>query len=117
MTMNKIESYPIFEADQVLTNNHLNDTVDYLERQNRLSRVRLIGNGIVCGLEVTVAEESITIGEGHGITSQGYLIEHCQQAYTQYIDYVSPDTPAGLNLINGCADEPKALPYYGVKGI
>lgn len=117
MTMNKIESYPIFEADQVLTNNHLNDTVNYLDRQSRLSRVRLIGNGIVCGLDVTVTDESITVSDGHGITSQGYLIEHCQQVYTHYTDYTSPDIPHSLNPINGCHDEPAALPLYGVDGL
>ncbi|WP_188504563.1 hypothetical protein [Parapedobacter pyrenivorans] len=115
--MNKIESYPIFEADQVLTNNHLNDTVNYLDRQSRLSRVRLIGNGIVCGLEITVADEGIVISGGHGITSQGYLIEHCQQEYTHYTGYISPDIPTGLNLITGCGDGPESLPYYGVEGI
>ncbi|WP_262248790.1 hypothetical protein [Parapedobacter soli] len=115
--MNKIESYPIFEADQVLTNNHLNDTVNYLERQSRLSRVRLIGNGIVCGLEITVTDDGITIGDGYGITSQGYLIEHCHQLYTSYTDYLSPEIPNSLNLITGCHDELKALPYYGVEGI
>ncbi|MFB2121366.1 hypothetical protein [Parapedobacter sp. 2B3] len=115
--MNKIASYPIFEADQVLTNNHLNDTVNYLDRQTRLSRVRLIGNGIVCGLEVTVTDESISVNDGHGITSQGYLIEHCQQVYTHYIDYASPEIPNSLNLIACCDSEPKALPYYGVEGI
>ena len=117
MTMDKIESYPIFEADQVLTNNHLNDTVNYLDRQSRLSRVRLIGNGIVCGLEITVTDEGIAISDGHGITSQGYLIEHCHQEYTHYIGYVSPDVPTGLNLITGCGDGPESLPYYGVEGI
>ncbi|GGC44611.1 hypothetical protein GCM10011386_41140 [Parapedobacter defluvii] len=118
MTMNNIESYPIFEADQVLTNNHLNDTVSYLERQGRLSRIRLIGNGIVSGLEITASGEGIVIGEGHGITSQGYLIRHCQQEYTHYIDFVSPDIPTGVDFIVGCdEDEASGWPYYGMEGI
>ncbi len=118
MTMNNIESYPIFEADQVLTNNHLNGTVNYLERQGRLSRVRLIGNGIVSGLEITVSDEHIVIGKGHGITSQGYLIQHCQQEYTHYIDFVSPDIPTGVDFIGGCDEaEPSEWPYYGVEGV
>src|SRR3546814_18655380 len=106
MTMKKIESYPIFEADQVLTNDHLNDTVNYLDRQSRLSRVRLIGSGIVCGLDVTVADESITVSGGHGITSQGYIIEHCERVYTHYTDNTSPEIHNSLNLIAGCHSDP-----------
>jgi len=118
MTMNNIESYPIFEADQVLTNNHLNNTVSYLERQGRLSRIRLIGSGIVGGLEITTSDEGIVIGEGHGITSQGYLIQHCQQEYTHYIDFVSPDIPTGVGFIVECdEDEASGWPYYGMEGI
>lgn len=116
--MNNIESYPIFEADQVLTNNHLNDTVSYLERQERLSRIRLIGRGIVGGLEITTSDEGIVIGEGHGITSQGYLIQHCQQEYTHYVDFVSPDIPEVVDFIAGCdEDEASGWPYYGMEGI
>lgn len=118
MTMNNMESYPLFEADQVLTNNHLNDTVSYLERQERLSRIRLIGSGIVGGLEITTSDESIVIGDGYGITSQGYLIQHCQQEYTHYIDFVSPDIPTGMDFIVGCGeDEAPGWPYYGMEGI
>lgn len=116
--MKTIASYPIFEADQVLTNNHLNDTVNYLERQDRLSRIRLIGNGIVCGLEIAVADDTIHINGGYGITSQGYLIQHCQQEYTHYIGYESPEIPGGLNLIAECGDEiAGGLPYYGMEGV
>src|SRR3546814_14027011 len=111
MTMKKIESYPIFEADQVLTNNHLNDTVNYLDRQSRLSRVRLIGSGIVCGLDVTVAAESITVSGGHGITSQGYIIVHCERVSTHYTDYTTTEFPNTLTLIAGCHLDPKALTY------
>src|SRR3546814_17262671 len=111
MTMKKSESYPIFEADQVLTNNHLNDTVNYLDRQSRLSRVRLIGSGIVCGLDVTVADESITVSGGHGITSQGYIFELCERVYTHYPDHTSPEIPTTPNLIAVFHYEPNPLTY------
>lgn len=117
MTMNKMESYPIFEADQVLTNSHLNDTVSYLERQDRLSRIRLVGQGIVCGLEITVSDEGLTIDSGHGITSQGYLIEHCRTDYTHVGDYTSPNIPKALNLLTDCGKEPAELPYYDQDGV
>ena len=46
-------TYPVFEANQVLTNAHLNDLFEYLDEQTRLTRANLIGIGIVCGLEMT----------------------------------------------------------------
>ena len=44
-------TYPVFEANQVLTNAHLNDLFEYLDEQTRLTRANLIGIGIACGLE------------------------------------------------------------------
>ena len=46
------DSYPVFEANQVLTSRHLNDGFNYLDQQERRTRARLIGMGIACGLEV-----------------------------------------------------------------
>ncbi|PMB51189.1 hypothetical protein CEN39_16665 [Fischerella thermalis CCMEE 5201] len=70
--------YPSFQPNQVLTSNHLNDLANYLEQQHRLTRQKLIGIGIVCGLQVdldrTVSDIKINISPGVGITSEGYLI-------------------------------------------
>lgn len=67
--------YPIFEANQVLTNVHLNSLLAYLDEQNRLTRATLHGIGVVCGLEVSVPEagNSVVISKGYGLTSEGYL--------------------------------------------
>ncbi|MBP6827175.1 MAG: hypothetical protein KA165_11505, partial [Saprospiraceae bacterium] len=46
--------YPVFEANQVLTNRHLNQGFNYHDEQERLTRANLIGIGIVCGLEVEI---------------------------------------------------------------
>ena len=68
-------TYPVFEANQVLTNAHLNDLFEYLDEQTRLTRSNLIGIGIVCGLEVTFeAPGTVHLSKGCGVTSQGYLI-------------------------------------------
>ena len=74
--MNPTEvTYPVFEANQVLTNAHLNDLFEYLDEQTRLTRSNLIGIGIVCGLEVTFeAPGTVHLSKGCGVTSQGYLI-------------------------------------------
>jgi hypothetical protein len=47
-----LATYPVFEANQVLTNAHLNQLFTYLDEQERLTRANLIGIGIVCGLEI-----------------------------------------------------------------
>jgi hypothetical protein len=68
-------TYPVFEANQVLTNRHLNDLFEFLDEQNRLTRTNLIGIGVVCGLEFSVAADgtNITLNKGCGVTSAGYL--------------------------------------------
>jgi hypothetical protein len=68
--------YPIFEANQTLTHEHLNNLFTYLDEQERLTRVSLIGIGIACGLEIQYlqANSEIHLSKGCGVTSQGYLI-------------------------------------------
>ncbi len=91
-------SYPVFEKNQVLTHSQLNDTVKYLEEQDRLTRSGLIGIGIVCGFElkyVTKADsdagkDTLGISAGVGITSEGYLISSPRCELTRYREY-----PAG----------------------
>ncbi|HZL09950.1 MAG TPA: PKD domain-containing protein [Prolixibacteraceae bacterium] len=68
--------YPKFVADQVLTSDNLNNLFGYLDEQGRITRTNLSGIGIVCGLEVKTAADgsSITITQGVGVTSSGYLV-------------------------------------------
>src|SRR5687768_2632327 len=71
------DTYPVFEANQVLTKNHLNQVFNYLDEHIRLTRANLIGIGIVCGLEIKLdlsGNGKITLTKGCGITSEGYLI-------------------------------------------
>ncbi|MBK7936669.1 MAG: hypothetical protein IPJ82_06075 [Lewinellaceae bacterium] len=87
--------YPVFEANQVLTNRHLNQVFNYIDEQERLTRANLIGVGIVCGLEIepggTAAAPTVRIGKGCGITSEGYLIvEQEAVELVSYLDYVPP---------------------------
>ncbi|WP_111709994.1 hypothetical protein [Lutibacter citreus] len=77
--------YPIFEADQVLSQKHLNGLVSYLEEQDRASRIHLLGMGIVCGLELQKPNATtINISCGTGITSLGFLIPFEAGSYTYY---------------------------------
>lgn len=84
---NLLTGYPSFQPNQVLTRDHLNKVVGYLEQQERLTRQKLIGIGIVCGLEVKLGQDAnnnheITISSGVGLTSEGYLIYLPEVKYT-----------------------------------
>ncbi|HNW52904.1 MAG TPA: hypothetical protein PKN21_01485, partial [Bacteroidales bacterium] len=112
--MNTAKSYPVFEADQVLTNRHLNDMFNYLEQHDRLTRIKLIGSGIVCGLEVSFQQkESISISKGCGLTSQGYLISFCDTVFTHFMPYNTRNFPADLLFMQQCDEAaPAEKPFY-----
>jgi hypothetical protein len=67
-------TYSIFEADQVLTFDQLNSLTDYLSDQERLTRVALLGVGIVGGLRVARSGATVTVTRGVGITTDGDLL-------------------------------------------
>jgi hypothetical protein len=77
--------YPVFEADQVLSQKHLNSAVSYLEEQDRLSRTALLGMGIVCGLEISHPQPNqVKIGCGTAVTSLGYEINWEEKVFTHF---------------------------------
>ncbi len=71
-----VNEYHYFEDNQVLTAQHLNNVIEFLDRRDRLTRTRLLGTGIVCGLEVSTdpASSQITITKGAAITTDGDLL-------------------------------------------
>ncbi len=116
--MEPLASYPVFQADQVLTNGHLNNLLNYLEQQGRLSRMKLIGNGIACGLEISAEADRIFIGQGAGLTTQGYLLSQCDVTYSHYAPYTFPDLPEDLYLMESCGKgERPGLSLYHAKGV
>ena len=66
--------FTIFENDQVLTADQLNDLFNYLDVQTRLTRTRAIGVGIICGLEIGVSDNTIVVSKGTAITTDGDLL-------------------------------------------
>lgn len=72
------KSHPVFKADQVLSDVHLNGMLEYLEKENTQTRSQLIGSGILEGFafqsEQTAEASTITITSGKGVTSSGQLI-------------------------------------------
>jgi hypothetical protein len=110
MIMSIANTYPVFEADQVLTNNHLNELFNYLDQQNRLTRCKLLGSGIVCGLDISHTSDTININKGCGLTSQGYIILFCdhsgENGYKYMMPYNRPPFPNHLQLITQCGPDP-----------
>lgn len=104
-----VQAYPQFVADQVLTQDQLNSMRNFLDSQNRATRVKLVGIGIVCGLHahlgtVEIVEKdvagnviqtkqlpSITVSEGYGVTSDGWLICIPEKKYAYIQPYTDPD--------------------------
>ncbi len=113
MSTLKNNEYIVFQPDQVLTNDHLNQLFYYLDRQNRLTRNKLIGMGIVCGFELVATLlnkgtlSTIEIKKGCGLSSEGYLLVDCtDHIYTHAILYTPPTLPADLPF--SC----KTIPFY-----
>ena len=95
---NLANSYPIFEDNQVLTSSQLNELVTYLDAQSRLTRVKLIGMGVACGLTPQFipsdpafqGKPTLKITKGTGVTSEGYLIKMGDCTTTKYRSYTLP---------------------------
>lgn len=68
-------NFPRFEKGQVLTSKALNSYFGYLDEQQRLTRAKLLGVGIIDGLETKLSGNKLTITKGTAVTSDGYLIE------------------------------------------
>src|ERR1044071_4490599 len=89
-----LNQYPIFENNQVLTSGQLNELVAYLDEQNRVTRAKLLGQGIACGfdlqLNTSVEPIELTIFKGMGITSMGFLITEGDCVVKRYRKYTLP---------------------------
>ena len=82
--------YTVFETDQVLTATQLNSISHYLDDQSRLSRIKLIGAGLVCGLQLKFNKQQIVIGQGVAISSDGDLMRLAEDTrYSQFKVYDS----------------------------
>lgn len=73
--------YRKFNENQALTEDQLNEFIDYFEDQDRLSRTRLSGTGIVCGFSTTPSFglpdptlNGLGISQGAGVTTDGDII-------------------------------------------
>lgn len=79
--------YTVFEQDQVLTHEQLNSLADYADDQIRLTRVKLLGTGIACGLRL-IESDGVYITRGIGVTTDGDILYLDQDTlYTQFRVY------------------------------
>lgn len=104
-----LTSFPHFMPNQVLTHTQLNELAVYLEQQDRFSRQRLIGIGIVCGLQARLEQagnvNTVFISKGVGVTSCGFLIDvPATISFTKKKSYTTPDDYTPFLL--GAADTP-----------
>jgi len=83
--------YPYFEKGQVLKSSDLNTMVSFLDMQNRLTRVLVVGSGIFSGLEASYhpgtgnMPESIRISQGFGLSSDGFIIQMRKEEGSHFI--------------------------------
>lgn len=79
-------AYTVFEQNQVLTARQLNSVADYLDTQDRLSRVKLSGTGIVSGLKLSVNGNTLRVSQGLAISTDGDLMYLSEDTvYDRYI--------------------------------
>ena len=79
--------YRIFEKDQVLTHDQLNSIASYFDDQTRLTRVKLIGVGIVCGLRLSIVGGYVKVTRGVGVTTDGDLLSLDDTLFDRYKVY------------------------------
>jgi hypothetical protein len=91
-----VTTYTVFETDQLLTADQLNEATLFLDDQERLTRVELVGVGIACGLRLSLADSKVKLTKGTGNTSHGYVI------------YLQQDTLYGAFRVYGANAPPYA---------
>lgn len=125
-------SFPFFAKDQVLTCDQLNQLAQYLDDGERLTRVRLLGVGLVSGLRLSGNDKALTLSAGIGITTDGDLI-HCEaarrfdqwkpydQSYPAYAPFYKGASAAGemypaVELLPHGFSDPLAKPLSALPG-
>lgn len=71
---NPTNQYTFFEPNQILDSKQLNSLAEYLNYQEHLTRVKLLGVGIVGGLQVQRAGNTVIVRQGVGVTTDGDVL-------------------------------------------
>lgn len=105
-------TYSVFEKNQVLTHDQLNSVGAYLDDQSRLTRLALLGAGIVCGLRLTQRGDTVILSKGVGLTTDGDLLQFGgETVYDRFRDY-DATKPAYAPLYGNGVVTGTMLPVY-----
>ncbi|ACM22083.1 hypothetical protein Geob_3745 [Geotalea daltonii FRC-32] len=106
------EMYSIFEKGQVLTHDQLNSIAEYLDDQTRLTRVNLIGVGILCGFDISLEETRIEIGKGVGVTTDGDLVVFSAPRIFEWFTTFDESRPRYAPFYGGDTEKGKLIELY-----
>src|SRR5688572_26294922 len=95
------DNYSVFEQDQVLDSNQLNSLASYLNYQEHLTRVKLLGVGIVGGLRVSRRESTVSVSKGVGVTTDGDVLTMPADTVFQNFRLYGPESPRYAPLYEG----------------
>ena len=105
--------FTIFKNNQVLTADQLNDLVNYLDVQTKLTRTKAIGVGIIYGLEIgLISNKNLVVSSGAAITTDGdLLVFDLDQEFDEYdvFEDLNAKYPYFLN------DSEQHLPMFQLK--
>ena len=88
MAIQHFNSYPHFFANQVLKSSDLNNSFGFLDEQARLSRLHLVGQGILSGLEMTLQQDRLRIGKGIALDSGGWVVQLTEDTDYRFVAVV-----------------------------
>lgn len=104
--------HTVFERDQVLTHDQLNSLAGYADDQARLTRVRLLGVGVVCGLRPSLSGSTVTVTRGLGVTTDGDLLHlDADTVFDRFREY-DETYPAYPPLYAGGDPEGEMVPAF-----
>ncbi|WDE02908.1 hypothetical protein SG34_015810 [Thalassomonas viridans] len=108
--MDTCNTYPKFQADQVLTADQLNDLFAFLDLQSRWTRKCFVGAGIAHGFRIETSADftTVSLSTGYGLTTLGYLVKHSATEYSHYSAYTDPVKYAFFNTADEGEDEQQA---------
>lgn len=106
MASNQKNTYPHFYHNQVLKSSTLNGYFEFLDLQTRLSRVHLVGCGIVDGLTFSFRDGALVLSPGVAINKDGWLVEIREETEYGYAtnaefseeDFVSDDLETLMSM-------------------
>ena len=99
--------YHRFVDNQVLTDDQLNQVIDHINYQDKLTRTKLIGVGIVCGLQISASSTQIRLSKGVAVTTDGDILKVDDTIFRGYKPFLDEQVNYA-HFLNG----EKTIPLY-----